>query len=38
MADDREGSGGDISASELDELTHAELLMLYQGPLGAKAF
>ena len=30
MADDREGSGGDISASELDELTHAELLMLYQ--------
>ena len=30
MADDREGSGGDIGASELDELTHAELLMLYQ--------
>ncbi len=30
MADDREGSGGNISASELDELTHAELLMLYQ--------
>ena len=30
MADEREGSGGDISASELDELTHAELLMLYQ--------
>ena len=30
MADDREGSSGDISASELDELTHAELLMLYQ--------
>ncbi len=30
MADDREGSGGDISASELDERTHAELLMLYQ--------
>ncbi len=30
MADDREESGGDISASELDELTHAELLMLYR--------
>ncbi len=30
MADDREGSGGDISASELDERTHAELLMLYR--------
>ncbi len=30
MADDREGSGSDISASELDERTHAELLMLYQ--------
>ncbi len=30
MADDREGSGGGISASELDELTHAELLMLYR--------
>jgi hypothetical protein len=30
MADDREGSGSDISASELDDLTHAELLMLYQ--------
>ena len=30
MADDREESGGDIGASELDELTHAELLMLYQ--------
>ena len=30
MADEREGSGGDISASKLDELTHAELLMLYQ--------
>ena len=30
MADDREGSGGEISASELDDLTHAELLMLYQ--------
>ncbi len=30
MADDREGSGGENSASELDELTHAELLMLYQ--------
>ena len=30
MADDREGSSSDISASELDELTHAELLMLYQ--------
>ncbi len=30
MADDREGSGGDISASELDELTQAELLMLYR--------
>ncbi|MCH8998701.1 MAG: hypothetical protein IID48_10655 [Proteobacteria bacterium] len=30
MADDREGSGGDSGASELDELTHAELLMLYQ--------
>ncbi len=30
MADEREGSGGDISASELDELTHAELLMLYR--------
>ncbi len=30
MADDREGSGSDISASELDELTHAELLMLYR--------
>ncbi len=30
MADDREGSGGDISTSELDELTHAELLMLYK--------
>ena len=30
MADDREGSGGEISASELDDLTHAELLMLYR--------
>ncbi len=30
MADDREGSGGENSASELDDLTHAELLMLYQ--------
>ncbi len=30
MADDREGSGSNINASELDELTHAELLMLYQ--------
>ena len=30
MADDREGSGSGISASELDELTHAELLMLYR--------
>ncbi len=30
MADDREESGGGIGASELDELTHAELLMLYQ--------
>ena len=30
MADEREGSGSDISPSELDELTHAELLMLYR--------
>ena len=30
MADDREESGSGISASELDELTHAELLMLYR--------
>ena len=30
MANDREGSGGDSGASELGELTHAELLMLYQ--------
>ncbi len=30
MADDREESGSGISASELDDLTHAELLMLYQ--------
>ncbi len=30
MADEREGSGSGISASELDERTHAELLMLYQ--------
>ena len=30
MADDREESGGGISASELDERTHAELLMLYR--------
>ncbi len=30
MADDREESGSGIGASELDELTHAELLMLYQ--------
>ncbi len=30
MADDREESGGGIGASELDERTHAELLVLYR--------
>ncbi len=30
MADDREESGGEISASDLDEYTHAELLVLYR--------
>ena len=30
MANDREESGSGIGASELDERTHAELLMLYQ--------